>query len=60
MTHDADDRDRKSVIGSLEREIIELALQLHGGDITKAAQSLEIDELAFRRKMREYGIEPRM
>ncbi len=51
-----DDLPLKSIIGQLEKEVIETKLKSGRGNVSKAAKSLEISKAALYEKMKRYGI----
>ena len=51
-----DDLPLKSIIGQLEKEVIEMKLKAGRGNVSKAAESLEISKAALYEKMKRYGI----
>ena len=46
----------KSIVAQLEKEIIEKKLEVDRGNVSKAAESLEISKAALYEKMKRYGI----
>ena len=51
-----DDLPLKSIIAQLEKEVIETKLTSGRGNVSKAAESLEISKAALYEKMKRYGI----
>ena len=47
----------KDVIGQVEREMIEAAMETHGGNKTRVAEQLGISRYTLLQKLKDYGSE---